>query len=289
MSKQLKMQLAAFIAQNPFLANFVNGKIHRGAAKQVCTPGLNCFSCPGAAFACPMGSAQAFFAAGGSGLGKIGFYIIGFLLLVGMLFGRFICGYICPMGLIQDLIHKIPIKKLKLKLRWARYIKYVVLVLFVVVFPMLFLHELSGNGDPWFCKYICPSGTIFAAVPLMATNDALRDMASWLFTWKVFVTFALLVTSAFIYRYFCRVLCPLGAVYSLFNKVAVMKMHCDKSKCRSAHSANCSACAKVCPLGINPMEQPNSPECMRCGVCIRKCSAGALYNTAFEVKIQIPQ
>jgi polyferredoxin len=269
-------QLVAFILQNPLLANFFTGKIYQGKAKMFCSPGLNCYSCPAAAVSCPVGAIQ-FFLAGARH--SVSYFVSGFLLVTGVSFGRFVCGYVCPMGLLQDLIFRLKTPKIKLQLKFVRYIKYMVLLLFVILLPLLVLNELSGLGSPWFCKYICPSGTIFAAVPLLAANDFLGELVSWQFTMKLVIASALLILAAPIYRFFCRALCPLGAFYSLFNGIAFVKMRCDKEKCVS-----CGSCREACQIKIDPVEQPNSPECVRCGMCKNACKAGALSYGMKEAK-----
>ncbi|MCL2010429.1 MAG: 4Fe-4S binding protein, partial [Synergistaceae bacterium] len=175
------------------------------------------------------------------------------------------------MGLLQDLLYKIKSPKLILRLRYARYIKYIVLVLFVLILPFAVRHELSGLGEFWFCKYICPSGTIFGAIPLLTANDFLRGFIGVRFFLKASIALALTGAEVFVYRFFCRTLCPLGAVYSLFNPIAYFKMHHDKTKC-----TDCGICAKACAICINPVTRPNSPECVRCGKCIESCRPRAL-------------
>ena len=268
MTRRLLTQIVFFLLQNPLLQNFASGRIYKGELKRVCTPGLNCYSCPAAVTSCPVGAMQ-LFAAGARH--SISLFVAGFLLTTGVLFGRFICGYVCPMGLVQDLVYKIKTPKLRVRLRYARYVKYAVLALFVIILPHMVRHELSGLGSPWFCEYICPSGTIFAAVPLLAANDFLRGMISTQFYIKAAVAAGLIVSSLFVFRVFCRVLCPLGAVYALFNKFAVFRMHCNEGKCVS-----CGDCAKACQIRLDPVAKPNSPECVRCGKCVKSCEAKAL-------------
>ena len=141
----------------------------------------------------------------------------------------------------------------------------------VILLPILIRHELSGLGEPWFCKYICPSGTIFGAIPLMAVNNFLRDSAGTLLIVKLNVAAVIILCSLVIYRPFCRILCPLGAIYSLFNKIALLKMKCDKEKCIS-----CGDCEKACQIMLEPAKKPNSPECVRCGTCKAACKTKAL-------------
>ena len=240
----------------------------------VCTPGLNCYSCPAAVMSCPIGAAQLFFAGARH---SISLFVTGFLLSVGASLGRFICGYVCPLGLLQDLVYRIKTPKRIVRFKYARYVKYLVLVVFVVLLPLVIRSDLSGLGEPWFCKYICPSGTIFGAVPLLAVNDFLRQHAGVLLTVKLSIAFAILIASVPLYRPFCRVLCPLGAIYALFNKIAFVKMRCDKDKCTS-----CGKCTRACQIKLEPMRKPNSPECVRCGSCIAACETKALKTVCFS-------
>ena len=239
-----------------------------------CTPGLNCYSCPAAVTSCPIGAMQLFFAGARH---SISLFVTGFLLSVGVVFGRLICGYVCPMGLLQDLMYRIKTPKRIVRFRFLRYVKYLVLIVFVVLLPLLVLHELSGLGEPWFCKYICPSGTIFGAIPLLAANGFLREFAGVLLIVKLSIAGLILITAVLIYRPFCRILCPLGAIYALFNKIAFIKMSCDKEKCTS-----CDKCAKACHIMLEPAKQPNSPECVRCGHCKAACETKALKTDYFS-------
>ena len=269
--RRLLTQFGFFILQNPMLKNFITGQIYQGDLKTVCSPGLNCYSCPAAVVSCPIGATQLFLA----GIKhSVSLYVTGFLLTVGVVFGRFICGFVCPMGLLQDLLYRIRTPKLVLRLRFLRYLKYVVLVVFVVILPLAIANELSGLGQPWFCKYICPSGTIFGAAPLVAVNEFLRQFTGAQFVLKMAIAFGVIISSVFIFRIFCRVLCPLGAIYALLNKIALLHMRCDHEKCIS-----CGRCAKACHIKIEPVSQPDSPECVRCGKCVGSCPQKALVYT----------
>jgi len=268
LKNRLTVQIFFFFVQNPFIANFYYGKIHTGESKKICTPGLNCYSCPAAVTSCPIGALQLFFAGVKF---SVTLFVTGFLLSIGVVFGRFICGYVCPMGLLQDLIYKIKTPKLRLRLRFARYIKYIVLLLLVIILPFLIRDELSRLGAPWFCKYLCPTGTIFGAAPLIAVNDFMHSMLGCQFVLKVTIAIAVIVGSLFVFRIFCRVLCPLGAIYALFNRFAVVRMKCDKKKC-----TGCGLCAKACQILIEPAKTPNSPECVRCKGCVSACKTKAL-------------
>ena len=139
------IQAIAALGTNIHLPNFFKGTIYQGKGKVVCVPGLNCYSCPGAAGTCPIGAMQAVI---GSSKFKFAYYITGFLILLGVLLGRFICGFLCPFGWLQDLIHKIPGKKLSTKkLQPLRFLKYGILIVFVILLPLLITNDL-GMGDP---------------------------------------------------------------------------------------------------------------------------------------------
>ena len=168
---------------NSHISGFVTGKIYTGKLKNACVPGLNCYSCPGAAGACPIGSLQAVV---GSWNFKFAYYVIGFLIFVGAILGRLVCGFLCPFGLIQDLLNKIPFPK-KIRTfkgdKLLRKLKYVIFLVFVILLP-LFLTDIMGQGAPYFCKLICPAGTLEGGLPLVLLNKAMRGAIGWLYIWK---------------------------------------------------------------------------------------------------------
>lgn len=257
---------------NSYLTGFVHGKIYRGKLKTLCVPGMNCYSCPGALGACPIGSMQAVI---GSWNFKFAFYVAGFLMFIGALVGRFVCGWLCPFGLIQDLLHRIPFPK-KLRQfrgdRLLRKLKYVILIVFVILLP-LFLVDLLGQGAPWFCKLLCPVGTLEGGLPLVLLNRALRGAVGWLYAWKTLLLAITLFLAIIIYRPFCKYICPLGAIYSVFNPISVFRYRVDADKC-----IGCGACAAACEMGCDPTKQANSPECIRCGACRHACPTGAICS-----------
>ncbi len=271
------VQAASAALSNGYLAGFAQGKIYTGATKIVCVPGLNCYSCPGALGSCPIGSLQAVL---GSSNYQLAFYVIGFLMAVGAFFGRLVCGWVCPFGWLQELLYKIPFFKKMRKLpgdKWLNYLKYGILAGFVILLPLLAVDAL-GQGEPWFCKYICPAGTLEGGIPLVLFNDALRAAAGWLFVWKISILAAFVVLSLLVYRPFCRYVCPLGAIYSFFNPVALYRFEVDKEKC-----TRCGACQSACKLDISVYKKPNSLECIRCGDCRKACPEGAI-RSVFGVK-----
>lgn len=284
-SKQLSrfrgwIQAAATLLTNIHLPNFIKGGIYQGKGKAVCVPGLNCYSCPGAAGACPIGSFQAVV---GSSKFRFSYYITGFLILLGVLLGRFICGFLCPFGWLQELLHKIPGKKLSTKkLKPLTYLKYAILLLAVVLLPAIVVNDL-GMGDPFFCKYICPQGVLEGAIPLAAVNEGIRSALGSLFNWKLAILIVVVVLSVLFYRPFCKWICPLGAFYALMNKVSLLGIKVDEHKCVS-----CGKCARVCKMDVDVTKTPNHTECIRCGKCITACPTDAIkFNYGFEMPKKI--
>ena len=268
------VQACAALLTNLHLPNFLTGTLYRGAGKTVCVPGLNCYSCPGAAGACPIGSFQAVV---GSSKFSFSYYITGILILFGVLLGRFICGFLCPFGWFQELLHKIPTKKFSTKrLKPLTYLKYVILVVMVFLLPVLVVNE-AGMGDPFFCKYLCPQGVLEGAIPLSLVNSSIRAALGKLFSWKLCVLATVVVLSVVFYRPFCKWLCPLGAFYALFNRVSLLSMHVDENKCVS-----CGKCASTCPMDVDVTKTPNHSECIRCGKCVTACPTEAVrFRYAF--------
>ncbi|MBR4515175.1 MAG: 4Fe-4S binding protein [Lachnospiraceae bacterium] len=269
-SKSLKVnkrsitQLVAAVLYNCNIKGFMKGSLYKGNLKGVCVPGLNCYSCPGAVASCPLGSLQ-------SGLlsskYKIPYYVLGLLILFGLLFGRFICGFLCPFGFLQDLLDKLARKLHLPELKKSRvtrvlsYLKYVILIAFVIIIPLVKL-------TPGFCKYICPVGTLEAGIPLVSGNSELREITGWLFSWKVFLMCAILLFCMLCYRAFCRFLCPLGALYSMFNPISFFGIKVDEAKC-----THCNACVRACRMDVKKV---CDRECIHCGGCVPHCKEGAI-------------
>lgn len=266
------IQLLAAAITNGYLVGFMKGKIFTGNSKQICVPVLNCYSCPGALGACPIGAMQAVL---GGKKHNFTFYVVGTVMLFGVLFGRLICGFLCPFGFIQDLLHKIPVPKLKIPkkidkpLRWM---KYVIAAIMVIILPIV-LTNAFGIAPPYFCKWICPAGTLEGGIPLILTNKSLRATLGFLFNWKMGILLVVVISSMFVYRPFCKYLCPLGAFYSLFNKTSFYKMNVDKMKC-----TGCKACERTCKMNVEITKSINSLECIRCGECKKVCPHGAITS-----------
>ncbi len=249
-------QIIAMLIQLSYYPALWTGHIYQGFTKRFCVPILTCWTCPLSRFGCPMGSLQYFI-----GRHQIPFYIAGFFGAVGILVGRMSCAWVCPLGFFQDLLKKI--SKIKVNLpQWLTYTKYAVLIGIAGIAVYL-------TTEPWFCK-LCPAGALEAGIPMVLADKtgALKALVGWLFKTKIVILGFIIIGSIFIKRFFCRALCPIGAIYSVFNRISLVRMSVDPNKCGEK---KCNLCRKVCPVDINIYDNPNAKECIRCLECKYKC------------------
>ena len=274
------IQLYSALLHNAFLRGFITGDIYRGSAKVLCAPGLNCYSCPAATGACPLGALQNALASADH---RAGWYVLGILLLYGVILGRTICGWLCPMGLIQELLNKIPTPKLRKSAvtRALSWLKYLLLAVFVVAIPLGYALR-RGIPLPAFCKYVCPAGTLEGAVGLLANpvNADKFGMLGLLFTRKFVILLGTGLACVFCYRAFCRFLCPLGAIYGLFNRFSVVGVRVDGDRCN-----RCGACVRGCGMDVRRV---GDHECIQCGRCMASCEQGAISVMAGRITLAAP-
>ncbi|MBD3182852.1 4Fe-4S binding protein [Candidatus Poribacteria bacterium] len=267
-------QIASALIINSHWPSLFARTIYNGKLKGFCVPGLNCYSCPLAIFSCPIGSLQNVLAQIRPSLavGKyyLGFYVIGLLGFVGGVVGRMPCGWICPFGALQDLTYKIPTPKLEIP-RFLNYFKYIILLVMVILLPLLVIDAL-GYGQPWFCKYLCPAGTLEAGIPLTTLDSSLRQLIGIQFWLKIAILVFFLVIMIPTKRPFCRTVCPLGAIYSLFNRISLFRMAVS-DKC-----IKCNRCYKTCPMSIKIYLNPQHKDCIRCLECINVCPVDAISS-----------
>ncbi|HDQ73151.1 MAG TPA: 4Fe-4S binding protein [Chloroflexi bacterium] len=220
-------------------------------------PALNCYACPAASFACPIGSIQHFV-----GRRKVPLYVLGVVGLVGALIGRASCGWFCPFGWFQELVYRLPVPKLRLpnRFNWSR---YVILVALVFVVPFL-------TADPWFCK-LCPAGTLEAGIPVVLLSADVRALIGPFYWLKIALLAATVGWMGVTRRPFCRWLCPLGALWAPFNPISAFRLRVDRETCTC-----CNRCQAVCPVDIRVHEDPTSGACIRCLACIRVCPTGCI-------------
>ncbi|MBR5980750.1 MAG: 4Fe-4S binding protein, partial [Firmicutes bacterium] len=275
------VQLYSALLYNAHLKGFIDGEIYVGKTKYACVPGFNCYSCPGAVGACPLGSIQNALASSGH---QAGWYVLGIIALFGVILGRTICGWLCPLGLIQELLNKIPTPKIK-KSRITRaisWLKYILLAVFVVAIPLWYglRHNLPLPG---FCKYICPAGTFEGAMGLLSNpaNTAKFSMLGILFTRKFIIMLVIGLLCIFCYRSFCRFICPLGAIYGFFNRFNVIGVKVDENRCNG-----CGSCVRSCGMDVRHV---GDHECINCGKCMEVCPQKAISIKAGSYTLRAPE
>jgi len=294
-------QAGSTLLTNAYLKGFQAGNLYTGRLKQICVPSLNCYSCPAAMYSCPIGAIQVTIAGAGgidlTAVHTIGarlsaiatslpLLVIGFLALVGGIVGRAACGWVCPFGWLQELLHKIPSPKFNGP-QFLKYLKYIILIVFVFLLPAFWLDEFDG-GEPSFCKYVCPAGTLEGGLPLAYLKPDLRSQLGILFTWKVSLLAFLLLLSVLFRRPFCRWVCPLGAFYGPFNKISLLKIDFNKGAC-----IECGACSRQCPVSLDVPRQIDSAECLKCFECKSVCpkkliNIGSVLTTQATIEIEKP-
>ncbi|HPB58768.1 MAG TPA: 4Fe-4S binding protein [Candidatus Saccharicenans sp.] len=275
LKKRRLTEILAAIGFNLDLPSLLKGQISQAKTKGICLPVLNCYSCPAAIGACPIGSLQNSLNSLRYNLKlgqkQLGLYVVGSLGLVGVIGGRLPCGWLCPFGLLQELIYKIPVPKLKIP-TFLTYLRYVVLLVMVILLPLL-LVDSFGQGSPWFCKFVCPTGTLEAGVVLALINPELRSQLGFLFAWKVSLLVLFLIWMALSQRPFCRTICPLGTILGFFNGISAFEIKVDLDNCLV-----CNACQRACPVDIKIYQNPGSSQCIRCLQCQEVCPTGCITS-----------
>jgi ferredoxin-type protein NapH len=258
-----------------------NGYYWAPQGKFACLPVLNCYACPIGTVACPIGSTIAF-----SFVRRFPFYILGMLGALGVMVGRAFCGWACPFGLLQDGLHKIPTRKWKLPTAFNG-LKYLLLISLVFVIPFWLGggKERKGSdsllvgqeGTVDYCSTICPAGTLEGSIPWLITTPSLRAHISWR-TWsKIGLLVVILGLTVVSSRFFCRALCPLGALMAFATPVSLLRLETNQEKC-----TRCRKCIRVCPTAARLLPEAKSGkeaswECVMCLDCVKKCpESGAL-------------
>jgi polyferredoxin len=242
-------------------ALFINSYFTQRITKGIPCPALNCYACPAAAFACPIGTIQHFIVRR-----KVPLYTLGAVSLVGALIGRASCGWFCPFGWFQELLYKLPVRKLRMpnRFNWTR---YVVLAMLVGAIPLV-------TGAPWFCK-LCPAGTLEAGIPVVLLSADIRALIGAFYWVKIAILGAFLAWMSVTRRPFCRWVCPLGALWSPFNPVSAFRLEVDAARC-----TRCGRCQHVCPVNIRIYENDNAAVCIRCLQCARECPVSCITVAA---------
>ena len=222
-------------------------------------PGLHCYACPWAVTICPIGLAQNLII-----FGAVPYFWIGMLVVYGLAAGRGFCGWFCPFVTLNDLLS---FRKVKIQ-RTASYFKFVVLAATLL--------GAWAFADTIFCK-LCPVASLEASIPYLIMGVAKVNRPFLIHMGTLGVT---LIGMVLIARFWCRYLCPMGALLSLFNRVSFMKLRLDKERC-----SECGVCTSKCPMGIEPHYQYDNHNCIKCGRCVDSCHLNAL-SLEFTLKGQ---
>ena len=202
-----------------------------------------------------------------AGVALIPLSVIGVLALVGLIAGRFLCGWVCPFGLVQELLYKVPYVKFSIP-RWTRFIKYGVFLGLVVAVP----YFLSTEFPLYFCR-LCPVATIQSSIP-WAIWEGTPNVVH--LSIRLAILFGIVILAMGHRRFFCKVICPLGACLSVFNRFSAI------FPARDAKCVDCGTCNKVCPMESVPernrfgVYDDMAEECISCLECRKKCPTDAI-------------
>jgi len=276
--RRIIVQFFSALGINSYFQAIARKAIYQGGFKGIPFPVLNCYACPLARTACPIGSLQHYAA-----IRAIPYYLIGIFGITGFAVGRAPCGWLCPFGFIQDLLYKIKTFKMKIPKLFS-YFKFAVLVIVAIIIPY-FTHEA------WFSK-LCPVGSLEGGIPIIAWNPQtggladLRHLIGWLYFLKLGIVAFIIGLSVVSKRPFCRMFCPLGAILALFNKVSLLQIRLRENTC---NPSRCNTCQDVCPMDIKIYENTTNLDCIRCGRCISACPDSALYVTPSFKKCKLTE
>jgi ferredoxin-type protein NapH len=231
--------------------------------------------------------------------------------LFGVLAGRLTCGWICPFGLLQDLIGQLNVRTRDVPLRTHKgslRVKYMVLGLTLFISGTLGLSLIFGVGAEYKAALgvlargpfsaLSPESTLLGLIPLLArmvflyflgvppvTNPFSWDSiwsrlstVTWLMGIRLTILIFVVALCFFVMRGWCRYLCPSGAFLAVFSRFSFLGLRRNLLKCN-----RCGDCMKVCPMLIRITEQPwekmTDPECIMCLECVDACRLGAIRPT----------
>jgi ferredoxin-type protein NapH len=226
--------------------------------------------------------------------------------IVGVLIGKSMCGWVCPFGFVQDLVGFFRRKQTDLSTRTHEtmvYVKYLVLAATLFIFVTFSISEVMGASGGYQSALgifanapftvLSPSETLFATLPTMVHNfsvsmfsssgvDVLGSIGSLsaLF-WAQFVIMILVLAFvAYVPRSWCRYFCPHGAIMAIMNNFSFIGLRRDPTKCEKG---GCGHCVQVCPTRVPildlPWEKFSHPECIYCMKCVDACEHKAIKLT----------
>jgi len=212
---------------------------------------------------------------------KAALYVLGTFLVYGLFLGRFVCGWLCPFGFLQEMLYKVPSPKITLPRR-VRSLKILLLVFLVLLLPLV-LRKETGYGEVWFCRTFCPAGTLEAGFLNLMIEPQLRALVGSIFYWKTFLLGIIFLGSIVYMRFFCKLFCPLGLIYGFFNRVGLFRLRWREKTC-----IRCGACEKLCPMELKIPKELNGKECIRCLNCLNGCPTKSIaLTTSFRLEREL--
>lgn len=227
-------------------------------------------------------------------------------LIVGVLIGKSLCGWVCPFGFIQDLIEFIKIKKMEISPKTHEsmtYLKYFflgIILLISLTFSAAKLFRVYGSYEKALGIFayapftaVSPAETLFATLPKMVQgfSSAIAEKTVFealygilflpaLFWVQLFILAGILVLAVYVPRGWCRYLCPHGAIMAILNRFSFIGLRRDLVKCVKGE---CRECVKACPMRVRildlPWEKFSDPECIYCLKCADACPNKAIKIT----------
>ena len=216
------------------------------------------------------------------------------ILIFGALIGRILCGWACPLGLIQDILAAGRVKKTNISSKTHKSlinVKYVILGLTLLTSILLSLAQFSDRGRMYreilgsFAKApftsLSPSDTLFAVIPrLLVLSFYLGfdySLITPLLVTRIMVLIAVLFLAAHVPRAWCRYLCPQGAFSALISRFSLLGLKREPVRCVRT---KCHICEDVCPMNVPilslPRDKFTDPECIYCLRCVAACPTKAI-------------
>ncbi len=274
-NKSPKRQLKRLISQ---ILIFISANLRPlGVKTGFCYPFFYCNSCPAATSACPLRSIeQSLYHS--SFKWRLFFYPFLILGFFGTTSGRAVCGWACPIGLLQRATAKVA-RRLHKKYKffkklanhpiepYMRYMKYIVLISLVMLTPYIIDFMFTD---------ICPIGFLTGTIPTLIIFPG-KFVPNIFFTAALIIFILFLILIFTVERGWCRYFCPIGAILAPFNKISYLHVARVPQEIFDKECLHCNACSDICPMGIDVPNMDRSPECILCGKCIEVCPKNLIH------------
>lgn len=262
----MKFQLKRLVSQVLLLitANLGYPKLP-GLKTGFCYPFFYCQACPAATSACPLRALESS-VYNSSFSWKLFVYPLMILGSLGVLTGRAVCAWACPIGFLQRGTSKVARKVKKTKLaqkvghhsveKYLRYTKYAMLIGLVFLTSYLIGFIFTD---------ICPVGMLTGTIPILLLNPG-KFVPNYFFPVAFVILLLFFILIFVIERGWCRYFCPIGAILAPFNKISYLYVKVGNKNC-----IHCDLCSNICPMGIDVPNMHRDPECILCGKCVNVC------------------